>query len=133
MLRSANFLLMACKLEQRITVPKVDHLVEDGATVELAGGLLRFIYSPGHTPGSCLIEFRGALFTGDTLYRDKVGMAEFPGEDKDLLRASILAVWDRLDDQLWTCPGHGGMGRLGAIKRDNHALREFLELEGVAR
>lgn len=132
-LRSANFLLMACKLEQRITVPKVDQLVEDGAAVELAGGPLRFIHSPGHTPGSCLIEFRGTLFTGDTIYRDKVGMAEFPGEDKAVLRASILAVWDRLDDELWACPGHGGMGRLGDIKRENRALREFLELEGAAR
>jgi hydroxyacylglutathione hydrolase len=132
-LRSANFLLMACKIDQRITVPKVDHLVEDGATVELAGGPLRFIHTPGHTPGSCLIEFRGTLFTGDTIYRDKVGMAEFPGEDSDVLRASILAVWDRLDDALWTCPGHGGMGRLGDIKRDNRALREFLAPEGAAR
>ena len=132
-LRSANFLLMACKLEQRITVPKIDHLVEDGATVDLAGGPLRFIHTPGHTPGSCLIEFRGSLFTGDTIYRDKVGMAEFPGEDKDVLRASILAVWDRLDDELWACPGHGGMGRLGDIKRGNRALREFLALEGAAR
>jgi hydroxyacylglutathione hydrolase len=132
-LRSANFLLMACKLEQRITVPKIDHLVEDGAAVELAGGPLRFIHTPGHTPGSCLIECRGTLFTGDTIYRDKVGMAEFPGEDEDVLRASILAVWDRLDDDLWTCPGHGGMGRLGDIKRGNRALREFLALEGAAR
>lgn len=132
-LRSANFLLMACKLEQRITVPKIDHLVEGGAAVELAGGPLRFIHTPGHTPGSCLIEFRGTLFTGDTIYRDKVGMAEFPGEDKDVLRASILAVWDRLDDDLWACPGHGGMGRLGDIKRGNRALREFLALEGAAR
>jgi hydroxyacylglutathione hydrolase len=132
-LRSANFLLMACKLDQRITVPKVDQLVEDGAGVALAGGPLRFIHTPGHTPGSCLIEFRGSLFTGDTIYRDKVGVAEFPGEDKDVLRASILAVWDRLDDALWTCPGHGGMGRLGGIKRDNRALREFLALEGAAR
>jgi hydroxyacylglutathione hydrolase len=132
-LRSANFLLMACKLEQRITVPTVDHLVSDGAAVELAGGPLRFIHTPGHTPGSCLIEFRGNLFTGDTIYRDKVGMAEFPGEDKDVLRDSILAVWDRLDDDSWTCPGHGGMGRLGDIKRDNRALREFLALEEAAR
>ena len=132
-LRSANFLLMACKLEQRITVPTVDRLVEDGAAVELAGGPLRFIHTPGHTPGSCLLEFRGTLFTGDTIYRDKVGMAEFPGEDKDVLRASILAVWDRLDDALWTCPGHGGMGKLGDIKRDNRALREFLAPEGAAR
>ena len=128
-LKSANFLLMACKIDQRITVPKVDHLVEDGATFEFGGDELHFIHTPGHTPGSCLIEFRGTLFTGDTIYRDKVGMVEFPGEDKDVLRRSILSVWDRLDPELWACPGHGGAGRLGDIKETNQALRDFLALD----
>jgi hydroxyacylglutathione hydrolase len=127
-LRSANFLLMACKIDVRITVPTVDELVDDGTTVELGGETLRFIHTPGHTPGSCLIEFRGALFSGDTIYRDKIGMVEFPGEDKELLRRSILGVWDRLDPELRVYPGHGGAGRLGYIKESNQALRSFLAL-----
>jgi glyoxylase-like metal-dependent hydrolase (beta-lactamase superfamily II) len=125
-------MLMACRIDARITVPKVDELVEDGTMLELGGDALRFIHTPGHTPGSCLIEFRGTLFTGDTIYRDKVGMVEFPGEDKDVLRRSILAVWDRLDPEHWVCPGHGGAGRFGDIKERNHELRRFLALDAGA-
>lgn len=131
-LRAANFMLMACKIDARITVPKVDELVEDGTSIELGADTLRFVHTPGHTPGSCLIEFRGTLFTGDTIYRDKIGLVEFPGEDKDVLRSSILTVWDRLDPELWVCPGHGGAGRLADIKETNHALRRFLALDAGA-
>jgi hydroxyacylglutathione hydrolase len=127
--KAANFLLMACKIDARITVPRFDHLVEDGAEVDIAGDTLRFIHTPGHTPGSCMVEFRGTLFTGDTVYRDGIGLVDFPGEDKDVLRRSILAVWDRLDDELWACPGHGGCCRLGSLKERNSALRGFLELD----
>jgi glyoxylase-like metal-dependent hydrolase (beta-lactamase superfamily II) len=110
-------------------VPAVDVLVEDGSEIEVGGDALRFIHTPGHTPGSCLIEFRGILFTGDTIYRDGIGLVDFPGEDKAVLRESILRVWGRLDDDLWACPGHGGTGRLGAVKAGNLALRRFLALD----
>jgi glyoxylase-like metal-dependent hydrolase (beta-lactamase superfamily II) len=127
--RQANFLLMACKIERRITVPLIDEFVDDGAEIDFAGDALRFVHTPGHTPGSCMIEFRGALFTGDTIYRDGIGLVDFPGEDKTVLRDSILAVWDRLDDDLYACPGHGGCDRLGEIKGGNAPLRRFLALD----
>ncbi len=76
-----------------------------------------------------MIEFRGTLFTGDTIYRDGIGLVDFPGEDKTQLRESILSVWDRLDDDLWAAPGHGGCGRLGDLKASNAALRRFLALD----
>jgi hydroxyacylglutathione hydrolase len=127
--RSANFLMMACKIDRRITIPLVDHPLDDGAEVAVGGDVLRFLHTPGHTPGSCMIEFRGTLFTGDTIYRDGIGLVDFPGEDKTQLRDSILAVWDRLDDDLWAAPGHGGCGRLGYLKASNAALRRFLALD----
>jgi hydroxyacylglutathione hydrolase len=132
LIRSANFLLMACKIEQRIIVPAIDVLVEDGTEIDVAGDVLRFVHTPGHTPGSCLVCFRGSIFTGDTIYRDGVGKADFPGEDKQILRESILRVWDRLDDDAIARPGHGGSARLGELKARNVALREFLGL-GQAR
>jgi len=127
--KSANFLMMACKIDRRITVPAFDVLVDDGAEIDLAGDALRFVHTPGHTPGSCMVEFRGTLFTGDTIYRDGIGLVDFPGEDKTVLRDSILAVWERLDDDLWAAPGHGGAGRLGELKSGNAALRRFLALD----
>jgi glyoxylase-like metal-dependent hydrolase (beta-lactamase superfamily II) len=79
-----------------------------------------------------MIEFRGALFSGDTIYRDGVGLVDFPGEDEALLRASIERHWDAFDDDLTLYPGHGGNGRLGDVKRANTALRGFIGLAEAA-
>lgn len=126
--RSANFLLMACKIDRRIVVPTDVIEAHDGMRVALGSHDLTFHHSPGHTPGSCMLEFRGALFSGDTIYRDGVGLVDFPGEDKSVLRESILRYWDAFDDELMLHPGHGGSGRLGDVKRRNRALREFAGL-----
>ena len=126
--RSANFLLMACKIDRRITVPSDLVEAHDGTHVELGADILTFHHSPGHTPGSCMVEFRGALFSGDTIYRDGVGLVNFPGEDKATLRESILRYWDAFEDDLMLHPGHGGSGPLGQVKRRNRALRGFVGL-----
>lgn len=130
--RSANFLMMACRIQRRITVPRIDHLVQDGTEISLAGDPLRFTHVPGHSPGSCLITFRDSIFTGDTIYRDGVGRCDFPGEDAAQLRSSILAVWDRLDVRAWARPGHGRSGRWSELRAENRPLREFLGLEREA-
>ena len=124
--RQANFLLMACRIGRRINVPVVDVPVGDSFTTEVGGDPLRFVPVPGHTPGSCLIEWRGALFSGDTIYRDGVGLVDFPGEDKHLLRDSVLANWDAFPDSHLLLPGHGSSGLLGDVKRDNAALRKLI-------
>ena len=131
--RSANFLLMACKIDRRIEVPAIDHAVADGAVVALAGGdEAKFTHVPGHTPGSCLIGYGDAVFTGDTIYRDTTGMVKFPGEDPERLRESILSVWERIGEDRTIFPGHGGAGRFGEVKRRNAALRALLGLEEAA-
>jgi hydroxyacylglutathione hydrolase len=129
LIRSANFMLMACRIDRRITVPSIDGLVDDGAQIDIDGEPLEFIHAPGHTPGSCLIKFRDSIFTGDTIYRDGIGLVDFPGEDKCILRDSILRVWDLLDDESWARPGHGGSARFGELKTLNTALRRFLGLD----
>jgi glyoxylase-like metal-dependent hydrolase (beta-lactamase superfamily II) len=128
--RSANFLLMACKIDRRIVVPTEVTEAHDGMRVQLGADTLTFHHTPGHTPGSCMIEFRGALFSGDTIYRDGVGLVDFPGEDRALLRKSIERRWHSLDEQLMLYPGHGGSARLGEVKRQNAALRGSIGLDG---
>jgi hydroxyacylglutathione hydrolase len=130
--RSANFLLMACKIDRRITVPADVTEAFDGMPVRIGADTLTFHHSPGHTPGSCMIEFRGGLFSGDTIYRDGVGLVDFPGEDENVLRESVVRYWDAFDDDLTLYPGHGGSGRLGDVKQGNAALRAFAGLDEVA-
>jgi hydroxyacylglutathione hydrolase len=128
LIRSANFLMMACGIRGHVTVPEVDCFVEDGAQVDVGPDALRFVHTPGHTPGSCVVHYRDSLFTGDTIYRDGVGLVDFPGEDKAQLRASILKVWERFEDNIWARPGHGGAGLFGSLKAENLPLRQFLAL-----
>lgn len=128
--RTANFTMMVCKVEGRVVVPAFDVLAEDGSRYLSGADEVQFVHTPGHTPGSSFVRWRECVFTGDTLYRDAVGLVNFPGEDATRLRDSLTRVWDLLPDASLICPGHGGVGRFGAIKRDNAPLRAFMELAG---
>lgn len=124
----SNFLMMAFKLSNRITLPRFE-LVDDGFALPIGGDLLSYRATPGHTPGSSVVTFRGEAFTGDTLYTDGVGLVSLPGEDEEMLKRSILSLWDALGDEVAIRPGHGGSSPLGELKRNNRALRTFLGLE----
>ncbi len=126
--RGSNFLMMAFKINARIVLPPFE-LVDDGGALRIGDDEVRYLHTPGHTPGSSVVLFRGNAFTGDTLYRDGVGLVSLPGEDETRLRQSVLGLWERLPDDIWVNPGHGGAGAFGAIKRQNAALRRFLGLE----
>ena len=129
--KSANFLLMACKIDQKIKVPTVSYEVDDGFETSLLGQTLRFVHVPGHTNGSCFLEFQGCLFTGDSLYKRGVGLVDFPGEKPAVLKESLLKIWDRFPDHYHVCPGHGGTGAWGDIKLNNLRLRAFLGLDSA--
>lgn len=122
--RTNNFILMAMKLEERIRLPALTP-TEDGATFAFGQTTLRYRLTPGHTPGSCVIEWGSHLFTGDTLFAEGVGLSKLPGEDPTRLRESIRSLWDDLD-RYTLLPGHGRGGAGTAIKRDNARLRAFI-------
>jgi hydroxyacylglutathione hydrolase len=127
-LETANFTMMISRVNGRIAIPSVDVLVDDGSEIPFGLERLKFMHTPGHTPGSSFILFRGFAFSGDTLYRDSVGLNNLPGEDTAQLRQSIIEVWNRLPDSLLICPGHGGADVFGNIKNGNQKLRAFIGL-----
>ena len=75
--------------------------------VELALGALRIgVHAvPGHTPGSVLLEWRGRLLTGDTLFWSGCGNCRHGG-DPARLAASFREVFPGLDPRLEVHPGH---------------------------
>lgn len=60
---------------------------------------------PGHTPGSVLLEWRGRLLTGDTLFWSGCGNCRHGG-DPARLAASFRSVFPGLDPRLEVHPGH---------------------------
>jgi hydroxyacylglutathione hydrolase len=126
-MRSSNFLLMVLKLEQRITLPKVTP-VDPGATPQSTPRAppALFRHVPGHTPGSCFIQYGQNIFTGDSLYARGVGLSDLPGEDHGLLRKSLLALWDEIPGECTIYPGHGPAARFEQIRTGNASLLAFL-------
>ena len=125
LLRSANFLMMAFKLPHTIEQPSVEQ-VGDDFSIDVNGTELRFHSTPGHTAGSCLIEYGRTIFTGDTLYSRGVGLSRLPGEDFTMLRKSLRSIWNRFGDATHAYPGHGGSAEVGWIKQHNQALLDFM-------
>ncbi len=127
LMRSSNFMLMAMKIPQKVVVPDAT-LVEPGYVADMAGITLRYLPAPGHTPGSCIIEFGAAWFTGDTLYAQGVGLSRLPGEDHAELKKTILGYWRELTPERTIYPGHGKPADGLAIRTANTALLNFLGL-----
>jgi glyoxylase-like metal-dependent hydrolase (beta-lactamase superfamily II) len=102
----------------------------EGADQQLtvAGQHLRVLHTPGHTPGSSTLLYRGGAFTGDTLYRDGVGLVKLPGENIEVLRRTLRSLCTGgLRPETTVFPGHGGAAYLHEILSQNHALSDFLD------
>jgi glyoxylase-like metal-dependent hydrolase (beta-lactamase superfamily II) len=102
-----------------IPVP-TDELVEDGDTIEFGDTRLHVTHLVGHTPGSIALTLNAAgprpqLFTGDCLFPGGVGNTQKDQARFDSLYAGVVAkIFDRLPDETWVYPGHGGDTTLGA-------------------
>jgi hydroxyacylglutathione hydrolase len=66
---------------------------------------LRVHGAPGHTPGSVLLQWRGRLLTGDTLFWGGCGNCRNGGDPRQLAE-TLLAVVGTLDGALEVHPGH---------------------------
>ena len=125
-LRGSNFLLMAFKIPFIMKQPRVLEAVE--FIKALPEQKICIYPAPGHTPGSCILGYEKTLFTGDTLYSYGVGLSKLPGENADLLKASLLSLWDQLPSEALVLPGHGEGSPFINIKSNNEPLLNFLGL-----
>ena len=81
-------------------IVKPDITIRDGEELEIAGIKMKFILTPGHTPGSgCFyVEDEGVLFSGDTLFCMSRGRTDFPG-------GSEREIIDSIRNKLLVLPG----------------------------
>ena len=100
---------------------KGDIFVNDGDELEVGNLKLKFIFTPGHTPGGmCIyVESEDVLFSGDTLFRQSIGRTDFPGGSFRDLADAVHTKLFILPDQTVVLPGHMGQTSIGFEKENN--------------
>ncbi|GLI34051.1 MBL fold metallo-hydrolase [Desulforhabdus amnigena] len=83
-----------------------DIQVQDGDELSFGNLTMRFLHTPGHTPGACCILIDGNLFTGDTLFVGAVGRTDLPGASFDELLRSLETKIITLPPETIVWPGH---------------------------
>jgi glyoxylase-like metal-dependent hydrolase (beta-lactamase superfamily II) len=80
--------------------------VDDGDTARLGERQIRFLHTPGHTPGSQCFLVEGALVAGDTLFVEGCGRVDLPGSDPDAMYHSLTQKLAKLPPETILYPGH---------------------------
>ncbi|HYA42665.1 MAG TPA: MBL fold metallo-hydrolase [Syntrophobacteraceae bacterium] len=83
-----------------------DVRVHDGDELSFGKLKMKFIHTPGHSPGACCILIDGNLFTGDTLFVGAVGRTDLAGGSFKQLIKSLQLLVKTLPPDTVVWPGH---------------------------
>ena len=109
---------------------RIDHEVEDGDAVELGETTLRFLSTPGHTPGQGCLFNDTDILVGDTLFSGSIGRTDFPLSDPQLMVESLRRLM-ALPGHLRVHSGHGPMTTLSAELSTNPYLGYIRRERGI--
>lgn len=109
---------------------------EAGDTLRVGDLEIRFLHTPGHTPGSQCFLVDGRLVSGDTLFIGACGRVDLPGSSPEDLYRSLNDVLKRLPEETVLYPGHNYASRttstIGDEARTNPYMR-FGRIEDFLR
>jgi glyoxylase-like metal-dependent hydrolase (beta-lactamase superfamily II) len=120
-----NSKIIASKIDA-IRIKNVDIYVSDNDQLKIGDITLKFILTPGHTPGGlCIIIDNEALITGDTLFIGDCGRCDLRGGSLKEMYETLQKI-KKLDDKLIIYPGHDygykPYDTLGNQKKTNKVL-----------
>ncbi|AFJ02179.1 Zn-dependent hydrolase, glyoxylase [Methylophaga frappieri] len=101
---------------------QIDHYLDDGDTIMLGKTQLRFISTPGHTPGQGCYYDDQDIFVGDTLFAGSIGRYDLPMGDAELTQQSLTKLL-RLPGHLRVHSGHGPVTTLAQELKSNPYLQ----------
>ena len=104
--------------------PKPDQLIDEASNISLGISKLKFLFTPGHTPGEVCIylEKEKICITGDVLFNESIGRTDLWGGDYNTLIDSIEKKLLTLPDDIVIYPGHGDSSTIGYEKQNNPFL-----------
>lgn len=91
--------------------------------LEIGDYQIRFHHLPGHTPGSCMIEFEkeNVIFSGDVLFKQGIGRYDFPLSSKHDTYQTIQKLL-AFDHDAKVFPGHGEITSIKEEQQNNPFL-----------
>lgn len=109
-----------------LTLPPVDHAIQEGESIEIGKLTLHPQLMPGHSPGHIIFinsEDR-IIFGGDLLFRGSIGRTDLPLSNPADMKRSLTRLLD-LDDDLTVYPGHMEPTTIGHERRSNPFLQSL--------
>lgn len=119
------FMLRADPFETMPESIEADVLIKgQEQSFEIAGFNVKFSLFAGHTPGSCMIEVDGVIFSGDVIFKGSIGRWDFPFSSGEQMRESLHKIL-QIEGDFTLYPGHGPNTSLAAERQN---LKYFLQL-----
>jgi len=106
--------------------PPVDEFITTETILNVGKTELKFIITPGHSPGSvCIIDDNNkTVFSGDIVFKNSIGRTDLQGGDLKVLLDSIKnKLFNICSDNYLLYPGHMESTSVGAEKRNNPFLK----------
>ena len=106
--------------------PPVDEYLTEDSVIKFGDTKLKFIHTPGHSPGSvCAIDDENKrVFCGDLIFKDSVGRTDLEGGDFDVLLDSIKnKLFKVCSDDYDLFPGHMEITNIGDEKTSNPFIK----------
>jgi len=110
---------------------RIDREIADGDEVQVGELRLRFLSTPGHTPGQGCYYDNQHIFVGDTLFAGSIGRTDFPLSSPTLAVQSLRRLL-QLPGHLIVHSGHGPDTTLDAELRTNPFLGYLRRERGIA-
>ena len=120
MLRADPFGTMPESIEADVLIK------EQEQSLEIAGFNVKFSLFAGHTPGSCMIEVDGVIFSGDVIFKGSIGRWDFPFSSGAQMRESLHKIL-QIKGDFTLYPGHGPNTSLAAERQNLKYFLQFFE------
>ncbi len=108
--------------------PEPDSFLKEGDILTIGKQQWHVLEVPGHSPGHIALynPDEQVLISGDVLFAGSIGRTDLPGGDYATLMNSIMRLLS-LGDAVKVLPGHGPDTSLGAERRTNPFIQEWLQ------
>jgi len=107
------------------TPPNVDKYITDDTKLNVNESELKFINTPGHSPGSvCIIDDKSKnVFCGDLIFKNSIGRTDLQGGDLKVLINSVKnKLFKICNDNYTLYPGHMEITNVKDEKKNNPFL-----------